>query len=168
MVCMGSIMAVHRSTPYGPPVPMKSLHTLEYFKSARFAHQSLSRRSSPSRPCHILILEKHHIHNSPLGFGAATGVIGNLVLDIEALVKVSKWVAMSWLVMQAIADIVIATCMCLVLRHRRTGFRKTDSVIDRMILYTISTSLVTSVLSCILLGMVHFDNFHSVIMVILS
>ncbi|KAF9510116.1 hypothetical protein BS47DRAFT_1364808 [Hydnum rufescens UP504] len=81
---------------------------------------------------------------------AATGVIGNLVLDIEALVKVSKWVAMSWLVMQAIADIVIATCMCLVLRHRRTGFR--------------NTGLVTSVLSCILLGMVHFDNFHSVIM----
>ncbi|KAF9510115.1 hypothetical protein BS47DRAFT_102562 [Hydnum rufescens UP504] len=87
------------------------------------------------------------------GLGVATGVIGNLVLDIEALVKVSRWVAVSWLVMQATADIVIAICMCLVLRDRRTGFQKTDSVIGRMTLYTIGTGLVTSVLSCILLGM---------------
>ncbi|KAF9510114.1 hypothetical protein BS47DRAFT_103456 [Hydnum rufescens UP504] len=77
----------------------------------------------------------------------------NLVLDIKVQAKVSRWVAMSWLVMQAMAIIVIVTCMCLVLRHRWTGFQKTDSVICRMILYTISTGLVTSVLSCILLSM---------------
>jgi hypothetical protein len=34
-------------------------------------------------------------------------------------------------------------------------------MIDRMILYTISTGLITSVLSCIILGMVHFGNFLS-------
>jgi hypothetical protein len=50
-------------------------------------------------------------------------------------------------------------------------WHRTDSVIDRMILYTISTGLVTSVLSCILLGMVHFDDFHlffTVIMLMLN
>jgi Family of unknown function (DUF6534) len=81
---------------------------------------------------------------------------------------------------QATADIVITTCMCLLLRRRRTGFQKcvclhalneslglindltlvawhrTDSVINRMVLYTIGTGLITSVLSCFLVVMVHF------------
>ncbi|KAF9514791.1 hypothetical protein BS47DRAFT_843572 [Hydnum rufescens UP504] len=43
--------------------------------------------------------------------------------------------------------------MCLLLRRRRTGFQKTDSIINHMILYTISTGLVTTVLSCISLGL---------------
>jgi len=87
------------------------------------------------------------------GFGVATGVIVNMKLDVGVVLGEYEWVPMSWLVIQAIADIVIATCMYLVLRHQRTGFQKTDSMVDRMILYTISTGLITSVLSCIILGM---------------
>ncbi|KAF9513675.1 hypothetical protein BS47DRAFT_1382326 [Hydnum rufescens UP504] len=83
---------------------------------------------------------------------AATAVRSNTVLTFEALVREWRWLAVSWVAMQAIADIVIATCMCLLLRRRRTGFQMTDSTINRMVLYTISTGLVTSVLSCILLG----------------
>jgi len=79
---------------------------------------------------------------------------------------------MVWLCgLQAIADIVIATSLCLLLRHRRTGSQKTDSVINRMVLYTISTGLVTSVLACILLGTVCFNDFLSfftVIMLVLA
>jgi len=87
------------------------------------------------------------------GFGVATGVIMNMILDFEARFKEYRWVAMSWTTIRAVADIVIATCMCLVLRHRRTGFQKTNSAINRMILHTINTGLVTSVLSCIHLAM---------------
>ncbi|KAF9512080.1 hypothetical protein BS47DRAFT_1363375 [Hydnum rufescens UP504] len=68
------------------------------------------------------------------GFGAATGVIAYTIRDIGVLLKKYRWVAMSWPAIQAIADIVIATCMCLVLRHRHTGFQKTDSVINLMVL----------------------------------
>jgi len=86
------------------------------------------------------------------GFGAATCVKAVTLLEFEAIVKEWRWFAAVWLIIQTIADIVITTCMCLLLRHRRTGFQKTDSVINRMVLYTISTGLATSVLSCVILA----------------
>ncbi|KAF9506669.1 hypothetical protein BS47DRAFT_389140 [Hydnum rufescens UP504] len=88
------------------------------------------------------------------GFGIAAGAKLNMTRDIEVMHRRNMWVAISWMTIQAVVDILIATWLCLVLRHRRTGFQKTDSVINRMIMYSISTGLVTSVLSCILLGMV--------------
>ncbi|KAF9514782.1 hypothetical protein BS47DRAFT_842223 [Hydnum rufescens UP504] len=84
-----------------------------------------------------------------LGFGTATSVKANMHLELQVIVKESKWLFVSWLAIQAATDIVIAIWMCLLLRRRRTGFQKTDSVINRMVLYTISPGLVTSVLSCI-------------------
>jgi len=83
------------------------------------------------------------------GFGAAAFTRMNIDVEFRVMVKDCTWLVVSWLAIQATADIVIATRMCLLLRHRRTGFPKTDSVINRMVLYTISTGLVTGVLSCI-------------------
>ncbi|KAF9513485.1 hypothetical protein BS47DRAFT_971045 [Hydnum rufescens UP504] len=95
------------------------------------------------------------------GFGAATAIRANINLEFQAIVKDCKWLVVSWLTIQATADIVIATCMCLLLRRRRTGFQKTDSVINRMALYTISTGLITSVLSCFLLVVFVKFGFHA-------
>ncbi|KAF9506661.1 hypothetical protein BS47DRAFT_1352550 [Hydnum rufescens UP504] len=94
------------------------------------------------------------------GFGAATAIRANILLSFELVVKECTWLVVTWLATQAVADIVIATCMCLLLRRRRTGFQKTDSIINRMALYTISTGLVTSILSCIVLVMFARDGFH--------
>ncbi|KAF9514245.1 hypothetical protein BS47DRAFT_1392661 [Hydnum rufescens UP504] len=86
-----------------------------------------------------------------LGFAAATAIRAyaspNMILEFHVMVKECTWLAEAWLIIQAIADVVIATYMCILLRRRRTGFPKTDSVINRMVLYTISTGLITSVLS---------------------
>ncbi|KAF9512076.1 hypothetical protein BS47DRAFT_1106378 [Hydnum rufescens UP504] len=57
------------------------------------------------------------------GFGAAYGIMLNTV-NIKVIFKEYRWVAMSWMTTQAIADIVIATSLCLLLRHRRTGSQK--------------------------------------------
>jgi len=57
------------------------------------------------------------------GFGAAYGVMLNTV-NIKMVFKEYRWVALSWMTTQAIADIVIAASLCLVLGHRRTGFQK--------------------------------------------
>ncbi|KAL1740213.1 hypothetical protein HDZ31DRAFT_68153 [Schizophyllum fasciatum] len=46
-----------------------------------------------------------------------------------------------------VADAFIAISMCVLLSHSRTGLRNTDSVIDTLILYTINTSLLTTVCS---------------------
>ncbi|KAF9512070.1 hypothetical protein BS47DRAFT_1103796 [Hydnum rufescens UP504] len=85
------------------------------------------------------------------GFGVVTSVKANTVRKPVVAAEEIMWVAVSWLATQAIADIVISTCMCILLRRRRTGFQKTDSVINRMVLYTINTGLATSVLSCVVL-----------------
>ncbi|KAF9511114.1 hypothetical protein BS47DRAFT_1487075 [Hydnum rufescens UP504] len=82
------------------------------------------------------------------GFGVATFIKVHMNPERQVIVKEWTWLA-SWLAIQATTDIAITTCMCLLLRRRRTGFQKTDSVINRMVLYTISTGLVTGVLSCI-------------------
>ncbi|KAF9513486.1 hypothetical protein BS47DRAFT_971241 [Hydnum rufescens UP504] len=105
------------------------------------------------------------------GFGAATAIRANMNLEFQVIVKECTWLVVSWLTVQATADIVIATSMCLLLRRRRTGFQKTDSVINRMVLYTISTGLITSVLSCFLLVVVRLSNFlsfFSTILVVLN
>ncbi|KAF9509657.1 hypothetical protein BS47DRAFT_140719 [Hydnum rufescens UP504] len=63
------------------------------------------------------------------------------------------WLIVTWLAIQAVSDVVIATCMCILLRRRRTGFQRTDSIINRMVFYTIATGSVTGVLSCLVLGL---------------
>ncbi|KAF9514206.1 hypothetical protein BS47DRAFT_1392639 [Hydnum rufescens UP504] len=89
-----------------------------------------------------------------------------MVLDFRVIIKECTWLVEAWFIIQAIADVVIATYMCILLRRRRTGFPKTDSVINRMVLYTISTGLITSVLSCFLLGMVFKHGYHFSVVVI--
>jgi len=100
------------------------------------------------------------------GFAAATAIRANMILEFHVMVKECTWLAEAWLIIQAIADVVIATYMCILLRRRRTGFPKTDSVINRMVLYTISTGLITSVLSCLLLVMLAKDGYHFSVVVI--
>ncbi|KAF9511597.1 hypothetical protein BS47DRAFT_1163169 [Hydnum rufescens UP504] len=94
------------------------------------------------------------------GFGTAFIVKAYVNGDFKVIVKECTWLIVSWHAMQATADIVIATCMSLLLRHRRTGFQKTDSVINRMVLYSISTGLITSVLACSLLAVFVTHGFH--------
>ncbi|KAF9514204.1 hypothetical protein BS47DRAFT_1485191 [Hydnum rufescens UP504] len=91
---------------------------------------------------------------------AATAIRANMILDFQLIIKECSRFAAAWLIIQAIADVVIAVYMCILLRRRRTGFEKTDSVINRMVLYTISTGLITSVLSCLLLVLVAKEAFH--------
>jgi len=83
------------------------------------------------------------------GFSSANAIKTTMILEFRVIVRECTWLVETWLTVQATVDVVIATYMCLLLRRRRTGFQKTDSVINRMALYTISTGLVTSVLSCI-------------------
>ncbi|KAF9511103.1 hypothetical protein BS47DRAFT_1347128 [Hydnum rufescens UP504] len=87
-------------------------------------------------------------------------LLQNTNLEFRVIVKECTWLFVSWLTIQATADVVITTCMCLLLRRRRTGFQKTDSVINRMVLYTIGTGLITSVLSFFLLVMFAKYGFH--------
>ena len=54
-------------------------------------------------------------------------------------------------VLFVVADLALATSMVFLLRQHRSGFAKTDSIIQRIVSYTLSTSLVTVVVSTVAL-----------------
>jgi len=119
-----------------------------------FAHRvySLSRNLYLGALVEVLVLVQ-------FGFGATSAIRLNMISKLDVMKGKIMWSRVSWLTIQAIADVVIATCMCLLLRRRRTGFQKTDSMITRMVLYTIATGLVTGVFSCVVLVMFVKYNF---------
>lgn len=51
----------------------------------------------------------------------------------------------------AFTDLALAGSLVFLLRRRRSGFAQTDSIVQRLIAYTVSTSLVTFVIACIAL-----------------
>ncbi|EIM81688.1 uncharacterized protein STEHIDRAFT_161859 [Stereum hirsutum FP-91666 SS1] len=57
------------------------------------------------------------------------------------------WVTCTGLGSAAAADIIIAGAMCWYLFHSRTGFKRTDSMLMALMLYSINTGLVTSVVA---------------------
>jgi len=60
-----------------------------------------------------------------------------------------------------IVDALVATALCIALAKSRTGFRRTDSLINILIMYTINTSLITgivAILCFILYAVLPHDN----------
>ncbi|KAG1719218.1 hypothetical protein EDB19DRAFT_727074 [Suillus lakei] len=57
-------------------------------------------------------------------------------------------------VLSAVVDSTIAFTLCLYLRKRRTGMNKTDSILNRLLLYSVNTGAVTSF--CAILVVVMF------------
>ncbi|KAF9512081.1 hypothetical protein BS47DRAFT_1383140 [Hydnum rufescens UP504] len=136
-----------------------------------FAHRVYSRRASHISAWRTITLmippgfhsERQSLSRSPRASPCVDSVwiwCRNMILKFQLMVEEYTWLVVTWLATQAVADVVIAASMCILLRRRRTGFPKTDSVINHMTLYTISTGLVTSVLSGILLVMFAKDGFH--------
>ncbi|KAF9519014.1 hypothetical protein BS47DRAFT_1388434 [Hydnum rufescens UP504] len=97
---------------------------------------------------------------------AATAIKANIILEPQLVVKECTWLIVTWLAFQAVSDVAIATCMCILLRRRRTGFQRTDSIINRMVLYTIGTGSLTGVLSCIILGLFATYGFEFSVLIL--
>ncbi|KAK7471924.1 hypothetical protein VKT23_000026 [Stygiomarasmius scandens] len=76
--------------------------------------------------------------------GIATAIGCNIV---KVFVEFQKFqvVVIIWLVCASVADIIITATLVFHLRRHRTGFRNTDSQVDRIIRLTIQTGLLTSV-----------------------
>ncbi|KZT27400.1 hypothetical protein NEOLEDRAFT_138023 [Neolentinus lepideus HHB14362 ss-1] len=77
-----------------------------------------------------------------------------IVFTAEAfkLKHFSKYSSLTWVSCvgfgaAALADIMIATAMCYYLSQRRTEFKRTNSVITTLMIYSINTGLLTSVIA---------------------
>lgn len=60
------------------------------------------------------------------------------------------WVTSAGIGSAAAADVLIAASLCYYLSRSRTGFKRTDSVISTLIIYTLTTGLMTSVIDIII------------------
>ncbi|KAI0321305.1 hypothetical protein OF83DRAFT_343610 [Amylostereum chailletii] len=59
------------------------------------------------------------------------------------------------LTLAAVDDIFITVCMTFILNRKRSGYRSTDTLINKVILYSIATGAITSVFDVVILICVH-------------
>lgn len=94
--------------------------------------------------------------------GVATG--DSIVTSFKAFqqFKPVRVIVIIWMVLAPVTDLFIAGLLVLFLRRSRTGFRKTDSVLNRLTLLTVQTGAVTALGA--LLGLLLFltlpDFYH--------
>ncbi|KAJ6567210.1 hypothetical protein DFH09DRAFT_454632 [Mycena vulgaris] len=79
-------------------------------------------------------------------FGCSVAfTIQSLKLSTWAELGELKGLSMSVNVLGAVADFVIAVILVFYLRRSRTGFKKSDTMITKLIMFSVSTGLLTSV-----------------------
>jgi len=95
-----------------------------------------------------------------LGFGLACGAETFILKDYARFV-VFRWGVGAWLGASAACDLVVAGALCWTLWHSKTGFKPTDSLLDRLIVWTLNTGLLTSIVAVI--DLVCFGTMNNLI-----
>ncbi|KAG9126734.1 hypothetical protein FRC07_002174 [Ceratobasidium sp. 392] len=60
-----------------------------------------------------------------------------------------KWLVAGWLASAALCDVLIVYMLSTALMTQRTGFGRTDALIDKLLRYTVNTGLLTSVIAIV-------------------
>jgi len=74
-----------------------------------------------------------------------------------------EWAIIAWLVCAIIADIAVVTLICWYLNRGKTGFKKTDLLIDKLLFLTVNTGLLPTIAeSCHLItfAILPINNLH--------
>ncbi|KAF8964200.1 hypothetical protein BDZ97DRAFT_916976 [Flammula alnicola] len=82
------------------------------------------------------------------GLGVFFTVKGFILVEVTRFPTLI-WVTSTGLGSAAAADIIIAISLCYYLTKSRTGFARTDSLISTLIVYSLTTGLITSVIAFI-------------------
>ncbi|KAJ3789166.1 hypothetical protein GGU10DRAFT_431877 [Lentinula aff. detonsa] len=73
------------------------------------------------------------------------------------------WVTSAGIGSAAAADVIIAGALCFYLSKSRTGFKKTDSLISTLIVYSLTTGLITSLIGVVIVVTVRkFPSFEGI------
>ncbi|KAF8314618.1 uncharacterized protein EI90DRAFT_421946 [Cantharellus anzutake] len=92
------------------------------------------------------------------GTGVVLFVKANFTHGPQSILFSKRPLTVSWLTLEAVADLVIGFAMSYFLQKRRTGFRRMDTVLRKLTAYAISTGLLTGILA---LGAMFSVAFHS-------
>ncbi|KAF8751891.1 hypothetical protein RHS01_08482 [Rhizoctonia solani] len=97
-----------------------------------------------------------------LGFGLGSFVMTFVLGRFSRFVEY-RWLVGIWLGAAALCDIVIVYMLSTALMTQRTGFGRTDALINKLLRYTIHTGLLTSIIAvadlvcfCTMNNLVHF------------
>ncbi|KAJ6521396.1 hypothetical protein DFH09DRAFT_1192901 [Mycena vulgaris] len=77
-------------------------------------------------------------------FGCIAGIKSGIINEVAKFAPLAPYVT-SWLAFQTSADLLITLCLTFTLARSKTGFRITDSIINRLIRCTIQTGLFASI-----------------------
>ncbi|KAF8599118.1 hypothetical protein BDV93DRAFT_526302 [Ceratobasidium sp. AG-I] len=83
-----------------------------------------------------------------LGFGLASFVMTFILGKFEKFIEY-RWLVGGWLGAAAACDIMIVYMLSTALMTQRTGFGRTDMLIDKLMRYTINTGLLTSIIATV-------------------
>ncbi|EGO01615.1 hypothetical protein SERLA73DRAFT_85396 [Serpula lacrymans var. lacrymans S7.3] len=79
-------------------------------------------------------------------FGCVLAYVGKaLELETFAQLGTLKDLSMTVNAVAAAGDVLIAAILCTLLQNSRTGFRRSDTIINKLILFSINTGLLTSI-----------------------
>ncbi|KAJ3824267.1 hypothetical protein F5880DRAFT_407776 [Lentinula raphanica] len=87
---------------------------------------------------------------------ASNTEFGNLIVRVVLLLfklpesEFIQWVTSAGIGSAAAADVIIAGSLCFYLSKSRTGYKKTDSLISTLIVYSLTTGLITSLIGVVI------------------
>ncbi|KAF8310900.1 uncharacterized protein EI90DRAFT_3098792 [Cantharellus anzutake] len=100
-----------------------------------------------------------------IGTGLAICLRVNIARGGESIVHSMRPLMVSWLTLEAAADLVIALSVSYFLQTRRTGVLQTDTVLRKLTIYAINTGLLTSILALVVMFVFALYGLHFVHMI---
>ncbi|KAJ4490502.1 hypothetical protein J3R30DRAFT_3422234 [Lentinula aciculospora] len=97
-----------------------------------------------SKKNHILAVAIMSIVFAQTACGTAWVIISLQLSTFQQLLGISSW-TMSINALSTAADVIIAASLCFLLAQSRTGFKHSDTVINKLILFGVNTGLATSI-----------------------
>ncbi|KAI6018321.1 hypothetical protein EDC04DRAFT_2742528 [Pisolithus marmoratus] len=80
---------------------------------------------------------------SRFAFHMAVGIAAYRIRDIALVVRQWKWCITTMFILSIACDAIVAVAVTHILRSQKTEFKRTSRIIDRLILYSVGTGLLT-------------------------
>ena len=61
---------------------------------------------------------------------------------VDRRITILQWLVCTTLGLNTVSDVIITGCLCLYLQKRKTGFEKTNIMINKLLLYVINTGII--------------------------
>ncbi|KAF8312171.1 uncharacterized protein EI90DRAFT_3094141 [Cantharellus anzutake] len=97
-----------------------------------------------------------------IGTGLVICLRVNITRGVQSIIHPLRPLMVSWLTLEAAADLVIALSVSYFLQTRRTGVRQTDTVLRKLTIYAINTGSLTSILALVVMFAFAFYGLHFV------